>query len=90
MQNNRNELYETVTHNPYEYDFDCAMPYPPFIDSNQPTYEDNWEPSYVETIFIEKIPIVHKLSESVIDDLQRYILFMFCIYIFEFRVLLTL
>lgn len=73
--------YESVTlasYKEYDLDFDCAMPYPPFIESNQPTDEnssDNWEPSFVEAIFLTNIPIVHELPESVIVDLHRYNLY---------------
>lgn len=56
-------------------DFDCAMPYSPCIDDNQLTYVKNVEHPKSQGTFVVRINIVHKLPESVISELNRFVLF---------------
>lgn len=63
-----NEFSESLAFVPF--DFDCSIPYPPYIEGDQLSYGENVEVPF-KAAFADPIPIFHKLPDSTIEDLHR-------------------
>lgn len=77
--------YGEATPNPMTalvpYDFDCSMPYPPSVMANEqgsweePTHPpEEPEKPHAKATFTIPIHIVHKLPDSALSDLHRYVI----------------